>query len=972
MRIALDDQPVTQITSPKILGLLAYLVSQPNRTHSRESLSELLWSGQATGRQNLRQSLSRVQSALPQPAGDVPFFQAGRQTIGFNSNASYTLDLAVFDQALATVRRHPHPDPATCPDCCAQLTQIVHLYRGDFLDGLLVESLPFDEWMLINRERLRRQSIWALEVLTRHHAQEERFSVAYDYAQRQIAIDPLHEEAYRQAMTILAQNDRTSQALELYAQFVDRLRLELDVAPAQETTDLYQRIRAAPITISPLYPFTPSPPHNLPPQFTPFVGREEELRQMQSRLDQPECRLLTLVGPGGVGKSRLAVQAAQARRLDYADGVWFVPLAALAAPEQVLDAVASALDLRFDTKTVTTAARRNALLHMLGTRRMLLVLDNFEHLLPHTQPDLAGDAVELVLDLLQGTRHIDLLITSRQPLGLRAEWIFDVTGLTCPPLSSPLADPAAAAQYSAVQLFVQVAQRLRPSFVLDPATVAPVQEICVLTGGIPLALEMAAATVRTRTPAQIAQEIRASLDTLATSMRDVPPRHRSLRAVFEDSWRLLRPAEQTHFRRLSVFPASFSAAAAGSVAELSGETLTSLVERSLLQRRTGPAQEERFALHETLRHFAAERLAANPDEAQTLRERHCRHYTTFLAQQQERLESGDAVQAAAVIQLEMENVYAAWSWAAAQVDLDALARGTHALLRHYVLTNRVEEGERAFAQAVAGVQARLATQPDAHPVQVAILADLLAAHARMIFKLARYAEAATVAARAVALADRVGAQRPAALASLYGGIALLYQSRYAQAQAHFERALTLARALSWRKLESDALRSLGILYDEQGDLRRADHYYTASLEISRQIQDLRGASASLGNLGVIQQRRGEYGLARAHLEESLAVHEEIGDGSSAGRTLTYLGNLARDQGDWPAAQTYLLRACQVLQSVRDRHHEADALLDLARVHRHFVWQAEAIHCLERAILLYREIGDQAGEEEAVGLLEELG
>jgi predicted ATPase len=678
-----------------------------------------------------------------------------------------------------------------------------------------------------------------------------------------------------------------------------------------------------------------------------------------------------LVGPGGMGKTRLAIQVAYERPAHYEDGVWFISLAELASAAQVIDAIAGAVDVRFGSKAVTTERRRAELLRDLRPRRMLLVLDNFEHLLSEAASEQNVDVLDLILDLIGQTAHVDLLITSRQPLHLRAEWIFDVSGLPYPDHSAAIAHSADLAQYDAVQFLVQAFQRLRPEFRLDRSTAAAVQQICALVGGAPLALELAAATLRIRSPEQIAEGIRHSLDTLTTSMHDMPQRHRSLRAVFEDSWRLLSPAAQIYFRRLSVFHHSFSAAAAARIVGVSADELVSLLHHSLLRQEAADEPDARFSLHETLRQFAAEQLGADPDDGQEVGARHCQYYTTILAQQQAHLESGDSIQAAAVTQQEMENIRVAWSWAVTHVDVDALARGTHSLLRHYVLTNLAEEGERAFGQAVAVVQAQLDAQANPHPVRVAVLADLMAAHARMLFKLARYKDSTVVAAHAAEMAKKVGAQRPAALAHLYGGIAHLYQAQNADAQVNFETALALARAADWPKIESDALRSLGILYDQQDDWTRAEHYYSASLAISRRIGDLRGASASLGNLGVIQHARENYVGALTLLEEALTIHEAIGDGSSAGRTLTYLGNLARAQQDWQTAQRYLVRACQVLRDVRDRHHEADALLELARLFQHLDQRNEATRCLERALLLYGEVEDRAGSAEVAALLGEM-
>jgi DNA-binding SARP family transcriptional activator len=270
IQIVAAGEPLTAITSPKILALLAYLSAESARAHSRESLAELLWSGQVTGRQNLRQSLSRLHNAFPLNDGEAPFFLASRQEIGFNATSDHTLDLAGFAEKLRNARRHPHPTLHQCRSCCEELAAAARLYRGDFLDGLLVESPPFEEWALLKREWLRQDVLWALDALTLQAAEQKEYGQASRYARRQIEIDPLREEAYRQVMLALAHDGQRTAALAQYQILAEHLHEDLGLTPSAETTALYEQIRTVARTAdrsgrtSPPHPFTICPHSSRP------------------------------------------------------------------------------------------------------------------------------------------------------------------------------------------------------------------------------------------------------------------------------------------------------------------------------------------------------------------------------------------------------------------------------------------------------------------------------------------------------------------------------------------------------------------------------------------------------------------------------------------------------------------------------------------------------------------------------------
>ncbi len=472
------------------------------------------------------------------------------------------IDAHAFEAHFSRIERHPHPNLATCPECMAGYTQALSLYRGEFLHGVYpADSLPFSEWALLRREHLHNLALQGLQRLALHHQRGGELDLALGYARRQLELEPWREEAHAQVMTILALRGDHSAALHAYERCRQVLMEELGVEPSEETRRLYERILAT----------RKQRRHNLPQPATPFLGRKAELNQISDYLADPDCRLLTLLGPGGIGKSRLAIRAAQAQVYAFLQGVYLVQLAGVHSPAQIVHAIAGVLEFEFQPLGDPKAQ----LLNYLRDKELLLVLDNFEHLL--NPVDLSS--VTVLEELLETAPGLRLMVTSRQRLNLSREWVFVLHGLSYP---AHIADQNLE-HSEAVQLFMQSARRTTPGFQLGDDEKPFIARICQLLEGVPLAIELAAAWTRVMSPNQIVLEIERNLDFLASAYPDLPERQRSLRATFEHSYHLLSPEEQQVLCRLSIFPTSFDRAAARQIADAPLHILTSLVDRSLLE-----------------------------------------------------------------------------------------------------------------------------------------------------------------------------------------------------------------------------------------------------------------------------------------------------------------------------------------------------------------------------------------------------
>ncbi len=378
---------------------------------------------------------------------------------------------------------------------------------------------------------------------------------------------------------------------------------------------------------------------NLPRALTPFVGREVELAALAGLLGDPQCSLLTIVGPGGIGKTRLGIAAAEHMQAQFPDGSWFVPLAPVNSPLLIVPTIAESVGLKFQDPTNLAAQ----LLRYLHAKKALLLMDNAEHLV---------DGVGVFSEILKDCPHVKLLVTSRERLNLSSEWVFDVQGLPLP--LGPQVKHFEA--YSSVVLFLQSARRVQVGFELASADHPWVLKICQIVDGMPLGIELSAAWVGMLSVEEIATEIERSLDFLSVEMHDFPERHRSMRATLDQSWKLLSAEEKLILSRLSVFHGSFNRDSAQAVCEANLAVLSSLKNKSLLRR----TDRDEYDLHEIIRQYAVLRLADYPAEAEHIREQHALYFVSYLARCEKDLQGARQVETLDAMAKIIDNLAQGW------------------------------------------------------------------------------------------------------------------------------------------------------------------------------------------------------------------------------------------------------------------------------------------------------------------------
>jgi len=586
---------------------------------------------------------------------------------------------------------------------------------------------------------------------------------------------------------------------------------------------------------------------------TPFVGRQAELEQLHHLLTDPPTRLVTLIGPGGVGKTRLAAELADALQAEFAHGAVCMPLAGVSTPAEFLPALAEFLGLQLTLGSDLLSA----LQAYLTPRQLLLVLDNFEHLLDAN----LLDAALWVRDLLAGSPGLKILVTSREKLNLQGEVLVHLQGLGLP--AGETLDEARHAD--AVRLFLQQARLARPDFTLEAEVLPAVGRICHLVDGTPLGLLLAAAWIEYFSPQEIAEQITQDLDFLSQELRDLPPRHRSLRAVFAASYERLGEPERAVFARLSVFRAGFTAASAASVAGASLPQLLGLVRKSLLWR--SPAT-GRYELHELLRQFAGEKLSLAEQEA--LHAAHARYFVEFLERCEAPVKSATQMAVLDEIQADLENLRQAWEWIIAQRDFAAVRRSVRALYAFCDMRSRYHDGELLFRLAKDGLAPGPGETP--HPVLGLVLLswyDMLPYTARpeAVESLTRQAQDCLAHARGGG-ADAEGA----------AGCLLL----------------------------------LGAMADDRGEHAAAIKLYRQGLQCCPPLDDFYWINL---RIGLSQQLAGRYPASLASFRVGLARGQALGERVKTGWSLLNMGNTLYLTGEHTQAESALIQALALFEAV---------------------------------------------------------
>lgn len=898
--------------SDKVRALLAYLALSPDQPHRRETLAALLWPDMpdSVAHSNLRKSLHRLKESLGEAAAGL-LLTIDRQSVQFNG-ANAHVDASMLSQAVAACETHAHRHLHTCQVCLDRLNEAQALYRGELLAGFAVsDSIGFEEWLALQRERLQQRALLALYNLAEAYTERGEPALAARFAVRQIEIEPWREEAHRQLMRALAADGRRSEALAQFDLCRRALADAFGVDPAPETTSLYEALQRE----AGAGPAPSSSMRGFPLTLTPLIGRATESAHIVARLLDPDCRLLTLTGPGGIGKTRLALHAAQtlASRSRFVDGIVFVSVESMSSMDELQAALAQAFQLRFHED----AAQDAQLAEHLRDKQVLLVLDGFE--------PLASEAGALA-EWLTIASGLKLLVTSRERLNLRAEWLLMLEGLGVPAAD----EQPRPAEHGAVRLFLELAGRIRPDFVPLSVDLDAIRRVCRAVEGLPLGIELAAAWLRHSTPAAIADLVERRPGDLEASVRDMPARHLSLRVVFEHSWQRLAGPERQRLARLAVVRGAFDVDVAQAVGDADRGSLNALIDRSLLQH----TPDGRYRMHEQLRQFALEKPEAAPGF-----DSHCAYFLERVAQVGPGFFGPDPHKAAAVLASELDNVRLAWRWALAHDRAELAHEAAEGLAAYYLFAGLLGEGESGFAIAEA-VSAR-------YPK---LAAELLARRADFASRVGRLPEAQAHVKRAVALDPSNG------FACVMRGRVLELQGRHAEALVTLEEACAMAVNSGNSRLTALALNRLANVHWRMGAYPAAIKRFQQALQLDRDLGHKVGQAMHLGNLGIVLREQSEYARAETCLQQALDIDRALGNELGIARHLNNLGLVRWQTGRRAEALDCYRQALSIAERLGHARGIASCVSNIGILHRERGEYAQAIQAYERALQLARGAG----------------
>ncbi|MBI1744913.1 tetratricopeptide repeat protein [Candidatus Acetothermia bacterium] len=945
-------------TQSKTQALFKILITQRGQAFTQDQLIEALYPELDPQRaaSNVHARLSELRRVLEprlkKGSSSTFILNVGRQAYCFSQDVALWLDTEEFARRVEAGRAAEQVGRWAA--ALNSYQQALDLYQGDYLP----EDL-YEEWASAPRERWRDLSVNALVRLAECRARLGQYSEAIEACKKAIATKPTLESVYRQQMLYQFIVGQSTEALQIYQLCAKILKADLDVEPSAETKKLHEEISRGNVTgIEEVYPkpSTVSVKHNLPSQVSSFIGREKEKIKIKWELAQ--TRLLTLTGAGGSGKTSLALQVASELLKEYPQGVWWVELAPLSDAALVAQAVATTLGVKEEPKRSLV----ESLTDFLRPQNLLLVIDNCEHLIKAS--------AELIEKILLACPEVQVLATSREPLGILGETTWSMPTLSLPKPDEPLPPMKILLQYEGVSLFVERAIAHLPSFVLNYENAPTVVQICRQLDGMPLAIELAAARVKVLSAEPIAERLSDRFKLLTGGSRTAQPRQQTLKAAIDWGFDLLLDKEKTLFRRLSVFAGGFSIEVAEEVCtniDLVGarsprpyteteiekseilDLLAQLVDKSFVfvERKD---KQVRYRLLETMRQYSTERLSESGERTE-IQHHHAIWCLTLAEKAALELNTPKQAEWFDRLEIEHDNLRIALGWFSESTNTEMGMRSALAIQRFW-------EVRGYWSEARFWLHHFLEKQE--HQIAPPVRACALRAVGSFTRLQGDFSNAQALNQQALELSRQSGDKIGIAQALGNLGSFAWEQGNYAESQTYFEASLALSRELGDKSGIAGTLRNLAVNAFEQGDLEQARARFSEALALRRELGDTLNIAMTLGDLGVVIQHQNDFATARKHYEESLAIHRQMGFKRFVALSLHRLGSLAYMQADYERSRALHEESLAIRKELGDPTNCAWSLYHLGRAARGLKEFSVARAHYEESLRNFQKIGIKQG------------
>ena len=908
-KVELNGENISAFETDKTRALLVYLAVEAEHSLRRSHIAGMLWPDDSEERalHNLRQTLSYLRKALGDTTESPYFILSDRECIQLNPQANIWVDCLVFSDFLQTALKTYQSQNGNGLFHIRYLKKAITLFQGEFLSHFSIhKSILFEEWAILQREEKNLKAIRALTLLSIYHEKRAEYHQAVEYVSMIIELCPWDETARNRMIRLLGMDGQWAAAKSHFMVLKRYMKEQLSVEPSEDSIILYEQINQASTGKTIIKPEYPARDYSIPKNPTSFVGREDDLNTVMDLLVRPENRLVTITGPGGIGKTRLAQEIAGDFSGVFQDGVNFVSLIPAKNMDQIITLIAQTIGITFSDQSDNL----EILLGHLRESKSLLVLDNFEHLM------VDESNIAFIDRFINTTKFLKFLVTSREILNLVQEQVYLLSGLTYPQNSSLSLELIQS--FDAVQLFLKRTSQKLPGFTLTENNKVNIAQICGALEGMPLGVELAAATIYEQGIEKVADIYKNNLDTLETRMHNFQTRHKSLNVAFDISWELLTKELQEKLFGLSFFLDGFTVFAANAVAGVSASDLATLVSKSFLRMEMSG----RYSIHEAIRQFINKKSlpAADPEQ---LMEKHACFFADFLSGIQTDLKNSGQTFALNNIQTELGNISLCWKWILDHNRVDLMLKCIDSLYQYFYIRSLFNEGITWFKQVVELM--------NFYPEDEQILGKLLWRLGSMACMIHNNQLVFDSLLKSQQILKRAGEYYELAYCHIYLGWAYQKEKDFDTAGQYTKLALQYFTENPDDNGLSQSYLLAGAIGNRQGDFNKSVQYFELAYSHSKKTGNPRNLMVIINRLADIACYEGNYARAETLFLESLKISEELDDRYNQAIMLNNLGTIFHIKSDYSSAKTYYEQSLQIAQDIGDLDGTALALNNLGEL-----------------------------------------